>query len=241
MAQSKLEGTQLLALGRGGLYSPLHGQVFAEELPRLFGPGGKYPEVDAVVFCIRLWGGMSIAEGVRDYPVSMPDVRWTYPIKAPVVTRLQRLLVRPVAAPLHSASLVSSKLIDWLRADLRNQQNAVDLEAVEAVAPVLRDEVFIPIRAHAARIDIPIAFLYLPSIAEYERNQGPVQARMRELTLAALEEAGVLWMDASDWVVGEPEASDEFFFPVDHHPNAGGHARMGEALAAIVRALELQD
>lgn len=233
-AESLLTDVQMLALGANGLYAPLQRDLFLQDFPDLFGDAGRYPPVDAVVFCVRPWGGLNIARGTGAYDVTKPAMPWSWKLKAPFVRRLEFWLRRGVLSPSHAVSFVSHRLSTWAAADLRNQENPLDDASLDFAADVLRTEVFEVVRAEAASRGVPIAFLYLPTIAEQTGAASRAERGMRDRTQQILDGLGLPWRDASAVMGGE-----ESFWPHDRHPNARGHREMGEALAGLVAAMEL--
>lgn len=233
-AQAQLPGVHLLALGRNGLYSPLQREMFVDELPVLFEGLADSAGIDGVVFCVRLWGGLNIANGAGDYPVTRPAKSWKWKVKVPVAAALRARIQPHIGSRSHVVSFVAHRAAEWLAADLRNQLSPINAQSVDFATGVLRDEVFRPIREEARRRGLAIGFLYLPSIAEHERSASPMEWRMRERTHEVLDGLGVPWIDAGNYFTG-----DGLFFPHDRHPNAAGHAQMAAALRDLVGEMDL--
>lgn len=201
VAEAELDSVQLLGLGRGARYLPESYRFFRDRFDVLFGESGKYPEVDAVVFCTRQFCLESIIHRDRDYGLVYPDLRiprssprpgsiaawwdgwkeraiaptWRLDWKRGAVRHGLAMTDRGVLGPSHALSYFSYQAGSWIRADWEN--TVMDLYQGAA-------KIFTPTRVDANPAERPSSV----------DAASPVRPSLSGAD-AALEEARVMYRD----------------------------------------------
>lgn len=232
-AQSLLPGVQLLSLGEDGQFFPLLLPLFRDKLPQLFGPGGKYPALHAVIFCVEEYSLVVTAKGDRQLAVSLPTHSWRYRYKEPVTLFAQAVVRKGMRSRLHSVSYYSDLANSWLDSDLKARMlpppDAVNLERA---AEVLEKEVVGPMAALCRERGLACGFMYVPNAHEILDidESGPERRHFRRL----FEQSGLPWVDATPYFRGEEDGT---YFPFDKHPTTKGHGVFARALRDLVARL----
>ena len=233
VAEDELQSVQLLALGRSGAYLPAQLQFADTQLPGMFGPDQQWPEIDGVIVCVRLWGGLNLALGGVAYPVTLPEMPWQWDLKSPLTGWVRWVAIRLIDRPSHGLSLWASKTNAWLSADLRNQKRPLTSKNLRRAANVIETEALGGLVGLMESREKPLAFIYLPSVQEVAGTASPAMLEMKSLLLAAIARTGVPWTDTTESFAGDSSV----FFPDDRHPDRDGHAIMAGELALLVRQM----
>ncbi len=233
---------QFLALGRSGNYSPIQLAFSEYYFPQYFGVQGKYPPLDAVIFCFEQAGPqLYFSEGLRTSdtpPLALPE---QFLLKKYVFekTGLPAFFSRHIVAPSAALSFLSSQISAFLAADLRRTTVKESVERRKQAVEVLLTKVVHPMIQFAEREGLVVGFLYVPRVDEInEYVTTRASDTWRYLVVQGLSQQGNHIVDATPYFINQTE---EDFFKGDGHPRASGHLKLARALIDLSTSILPKD